>query len=88
MTFEEKKLDGGQLPSGMTYDDLYAYLYTLGDAISKEATRYDDWMSFPIMTNNDNGRNSLCCLQYVGDRIGDNSHNDFHKKKGKRWMMK
>lgn len=42
MAFGEEKLNGGELPLRMTWDDHYVYMSTLGDKLSEEISRYTD----------------------------------------------
>ena len=40
IAFAEEHLNDGKLPSVTTWDDLYAHLFSLGNNISKEKSRY------------------------------------------------
>ena len=81
MAFSKEKLDGGQLPLGMTWDNLYAHLYTLGDALSNETSQYTGWMTFPIRTKyNNQGCKSICYLNARNNKSDNNSRLDFQKK--------
>ena len=71
MAFAEERLNDGELPSGMTLENLYAHLHTLGNDISKEKSRYTGWISFPILTKYNEGSELIGCLDPKDGNVKD-----------------
>ena len=74
--------DGGNLPSGRTWDDLYDHVASKTIEISGEKHYYTGWIAFELLTKyNAEGINHISALTSNGDIEDDEHRSDFRRRK-------